>query len=83
MATLGDFMADYEAELLAKGRAEMAREAAEWAALSDEERQAVLDARAAAVEALWAPTEPGDEAETCDDCGEELDDGDCPSCDAD
>lgn len=80
--TLADFMADYDAELIAQAKAEIAREDAFNATPEGQrklaERTARFHATLDAAIAIGAELEPT----ACDMCGDDLDDGECPSCDA-
>ena len=70
MKTMAELMDEYEAELVAKAKAEIAAEDAAYAALSPEEKQRLVDEREARMAALdWGK---GDE--TQDDTDDENDD---------
>lgn len=60
MPNMGDLMAEYEAELLAKTQAEVAKEDAAWAALSPEEQARIIAEREAKQDRLYADLTLGD-----------------------
>ena len=70
---LGDIFAEVEAKAIAEGKADAAREAEAFAALSPEERTAFEAARAAKVEGLF---DIPDNEETDDDDSDDSDDDD-------
>uniref|UniRef100_A0AB39CEG7 Uncharacterized protein n=1 Tax=Pseudomonas phage HRDY3 TaxID=3236930 RepID=A0AB39CEG7_9VIRU len=85
MSTLDDIFREEEERLLEKGRAEIARETADWEALPEEEKQRINRER----EERFANVpdsdkeEPDEEDEEEDDgeyCKHNLDYGDCHSC---
>lgn len=74
ISTLGDLMAEYEAERLAEARKEMEKEQAAWDALPQSEKDRIFAEREAKWEALEAAAEEpdDDEDEEDEEDGEEL-----------
>lgn len=65
--SMADLMAEHEAELEAKGKAELAKERAAWEALPQVERDRILAERQAKWDALETTTEQADEDEEDED----------------
>ena len=77
--SLWDDLAKEDAARVEATRAEIAKEKAEWDALSDEEKAA----RITAVEAKYLDAPDCDELERCEDCGLVIAyDGYCEACEA-
>lgn len=68
--TIDDLFADEEAALLAKSRADIAREDAAWAALPPEQKLAIISAR----EARYADSPDADDRDEDDDEDEDDED---------
>lgn len=64
---------EYDSELMAKAKAEIAKEDAAWAKLPEAEKLRILQEREAKANALFDAMYNQDEEECCDECGEQLD----------
>lgn len=82
MTNIWDLFKEEEERRVQEERKLIAAEDAAWRALPQAERDRIIAERQAKWDALSEEQETDNEDPTsCDMCGDDLDDGECPSCD--
>lgn len=81
MTDIWEWFREEEERRVEAERKLIAAEDAAWRALPQAERDRIIAEREAKKDALFSDEEPEDPT-SCDMCGDDLDDGECPFCDA-